>query len=468
MQSASGVSTSNPKHLAVFRRIRNSTTSLMNRQRCEFYSDWINENSQDQRHLFRKAQTLLGMKHQNPLPPHSNPAELSKDLANCFSMKVNTIRSSIESATTNSEASSSVSISDSETSSSSIKLSHFCDVSIDGIKHLVSSAPNKTCDLDPIPTSLIKSSIHLLAPILKDIIGTSLTSGHFPSQWKHAVIRPKLKKQNLDPLLSNYRPLSNLTFLSKLAEKAVASQIIEHLNQHQLFPTTQSAYRKHHSTETALLKVKNDILLNMNKQHITFLVLLDLSSAFDTIDHTILLNRLRTDFGICDSSLSWVQSYLSGRTQSVSINSTNSSSFPVEFGVPQGSCLGPLLFTLYTSPLFELIKSHLPSMHCYADDTQIYLSFKPDSPSSEKSAIQAIESCVSEIRSWLLCNKLLINDSKTEFQIIGTKHQLSKIHLDNILVGNSSISSSMEVRNLGSWFDNNLSVSTHVSKVASS
>ena len=198
----------------------------------------------------------------------------------------------------------------------------------------------------------------------------------------------------------------------------------------------------------------------MNRQHVSLLVLLDLSSAFDTVDHTILLHRLQSHFGICGSSLSWFESYLSGRTQFVSIKGSNSSNIPVQHGVCQGSCLGPLLFSLYTRPLFDLIRPHLPDMHCYADDTQVYLSFKPGSISSEESAFSAI-------RSWLLTNKLFINDTKTEFLIIGTRQQLSKVQIDSISVGESRISSSKEVRNLGTWLDNILSMSTQVSKVAS-
>ena len=172
----------------------------------------------------------------------------------------------------------------------------------------------------------------------------------------------------------------------------------------------------------------------MNRQHVTLLVLLDLSSAFDTIDHTILLHRLQTHFGISNTSLSWFRSYLSDRQQYVSINGSPSADLPLEHSVPQGSCLGPLFFTLYTSPLFEIIRSHPHEMHCYADDTQIYLVFKPNPTTSENPALIAIESCVSDIRAWLLNNSLLINNAKTEFQVIGTRQQLSKVHLNLILI----------------------------------
>ena len=141
-----------------------------------------------------------------------------------------------------------------------------------------------------------------------------------------------------------------------------------------------------------------------------------LSSAFDTVDHAILLNRLESLFGISETVLSWFKSYLSDRKQYVSVDGVSSSDYELKYGVPQGSCLGPLLFTLYTSPLFKLIKEHLPNIHCYADDTQLYLSFKPESQASERSALGEIEACVSDIRDWFLANKLFINESKTEFQ----------------------------------------------------
>ena len=159
---------------------------------------------------------------------------------------------------------------------------------------------------------------------------------------------------------------------------AVFDQVYSYMTENDLFPVLQSPYRKGHSTEKPLLGVVNDILSNMKKQHMSILVLLDLTVAFDTVDHAILLGRLETLFGIKDTALAWFASYLSGRSQCVSVNGERSDCYPLPFGVPQGSCLGPLLFSACASKLFEVIKLYLPNAHAFADDTQLYLSFNPD------------------------------------------------------------------------------------------
>lgn len=134
----------------------------------------------------------------------------------------------------------------------------------------------------------------------------------------------------------------------------------------------------------------------MNNLEVTLLVLLDLSAAFDTVDHSI-LKRLQEDFGISGKVLSWFSSYLSGRSQKVVIDGVYSKKFDLSFGVPQGSCLGPLLFILYTSKLFRIIESHLPNVHCFSDDTQLYLSFKPRTMLDEANAVRAMEACIAEV-----------------------------------------------------------------------
>lgn len=145
---------------------------------------------------------------------------------------------------------------------------------------------------------------------ISTIINTSLEQGRFPGVWKGALVKPSMKKPGLKLKKKNFRPVNNLQFLSKLTEKVVAEQMTSHIMAHGLFPELQSAYRRFHSTETALLRVRNDILLNMNKQQVTLLVCLDLSAAFETIEHTILLQRLETKFGFGGTALKWIREYL--------------------------------------------------------------------------------------------------------------------------------------------------------------
>ena len=146
------------------------------------------------------------------------------------------------------------------------------------------------------------------------------------------------------------------------------------------------------------------------------------------------------------------------------INQTYSDDFPLPHGVPQGSCLGPLLFTMYASKLFEVVKNHLPNIHAYADDTQIYLSSKPDSTAGEQDAITALQDCITDIRSWMIADRLKLNDDKTEFMIIGTRAQLDKVNVSEIVVGQAKVPAVTIVRNLGTWLDTNLTMSAHINE----
>ena len=270
------------------------------------------------------------------------------------------------------------------------------------------------------------------------------------------------------PVFKNFRPVSNLAFISKLVETVVAKQLQHYLNCNNLFPVFQSAYRQNHSTETALLKVMNDILLNMNNQCVTLLILLDLSAAFDTVNHDTMQRRLEHSFGIQGKALSWFASYLSARTQGIMINESPSKPFKLECGVPQGSCLGPLLFTLYTSELFEIIKYHLPMIHCYADDSQVLISFSQNDGAELLTAVRNMEDCIRDIRSWMLNNDLKFNDDNTEFLIIGSSQQLEKLDNISIRVGDSDIHPVPLARNLGCWFGSSLSMASQIKKTCAS
>ena len=155
-----------------------------------------------------------------------------------------------------------------------------------------------------------------------------------------------------------------------------------------------------------------------------------------------------------DDALEWIVSYLSDRSQCVSFENNFSQSRYLACGVPQGSCLGTLLFTMYASKLFDIIKGHLPRTHAYADDSQLCLSFKPDTTSSQSDAVDAMGRCISAIRCWMIKDKLKVNDGKTGFILIGTRQQLAKVDIKGLVVGDATISPAVTaVKNLGSWFD---------------
>ena len=297
-------------------------------------------------------------------------------------------------------------------------------------------------------TSLVINCIDVLLPVITKIINLSLESGSFASNWKCALVNPLLKKTGLDLVFKNYRPVSNVQYVSKLTERAVFNQLHEHMMANGIYPLFQSLYKQYHSTETALLRVMNDILLKMNSQHVS---------------HDMLLDRLHNDVGLRWSALNWFYSYLSQRSQRVSIHGTLSNYFDLDCGVPQGSCLGPLLFVVYAPKLFTIIKKDLPNVHSFADDTQLYRSFKSDDKSGLDGAISAMNRCISDLRNWMIRDRLMINDDKTELILIGTRQQLGKINdVCNISVGDYDIYPSSCVRNLGAWFDNKLSMSTHI------
>ena len=348
------------------------------------------------------------------------------------------------------------------------ELDHFESLTTEEVMKLVMKSTKKSCPLDPMPTSLVIEMSQELLPFITNIVNASLSLGHFPMEWKTALVVPRLKKPKQGTSLLNLRPVSNLKYLSKLTETAVCNQVIDHISQSGLYPILQSAYRVGHSTETALLKIQNDILSAMEKQRVTLLVLLDLSAAFDTIDHQVLLHRLQVTYGVTGTALKWFQSYLTGRKQRVCINGISSKDFELSQGVPQGSCLGPMLFTLYASKLFDVVKSHLPDIHVYADDTQLYLSFKPDGGAAEADAITALQDCISDIRTWMIKDKLQLNDTKTEFLIIGTSVQLNKISATEIQIGSAKVSTVDSARNLGAWFDSNMNMTTHINNICQS
>ena len=205
---------------------------------------------------------------------------------------------------------------------------------------IIKNMMSKHCELDCIPTHVLKEMMPVVLPTITKIVNLSLSMGIFSKQWKTAIVKPLLKKLGLDLINSNYWPVSNLSFLSKLVEKCMWLQLSNHCQDYGLLPDYQSAYRPNYSCKTNLLKISNNILWNFECQHITSLTTMDLSAAFDTVDHEVLLQILSNRFGVTDTALNWFRSYLQPRQFKVKIGEAYSSERSLTYSVPQGSCTG--------------------------------------------------------------------------------------------------------------------------------
>ena len=263
------------------------------------------------------------------------------------------------------------------------------------------------------------------------MVNISPLIGCIPENWRTAVVIPLLKKPGFDLVYKNFHLVSNLPFISKVVEKAALQQLLVCCEKNAPLPRFQSGFCKYHSTETALLKVQNDILMSMDNKEVTLLVLLDLSAAFDTIEHSI-LNILQQDFGVVGTALNWFDSFLSGRKQRILAGDKTSDNFNLNCGVPQGSSMGPFLFTLYVFRLLTLFLSTSLLSMVMLTTSQIYLlSFRPCSIHSKINAVSVIEKCIADVCSWFIGNRLMINDAKTDFLFIGTCQQLEVLVIIN-------------------------------------
>ncbi len=236
-----------------------------------------------------------------------------------------------------------------------------------------------------------------------------------------------------------------------------------HLHEHNLNEELQSAYRPQHSCETALLRVQQDIASAMDKNKAVLLVMLDMSAAFDTIDAALLMDTLHSRFGVTGTALQWFSSYMTDRTHCVRIGSSVSSERQLKYGVPQGSVLGPLLFTIYTTPVSDILKKHGADYHKFADDLQLSTSYYPNIPGDLERALTRLKNCVHDIKIWLIKAKLKLNDGKTEFLALVSRHQYKTYGCPELPLDDLVIKPVDSVRNLGAHFDRFLTMHQHVS-----
>jgi hypothetical protein len=438
----------------LFKLHRNNLKDLRDKAKSEYIHQKLTT-ATTTKDTFSILNKLLHKPADQQLPSHQTTTELTERFATFFTDKIAAVRNGFNTAALPPQP---ASTGNPSTVPALSCLKPVCDKEL---KKLIGNSPSKSCALDPAPTWLVKQCPALVS-VLSNIINHSLETGVVSPTLKHALITPALKKPSLDRnQFNNYRPISNLPFTAKLMERVVSNRLEEHCEENGIKGYFQSAYKRHHSTETALLRVQNDLLLAVDRLGGAVLVLLDLSAAFDTIDHSVMLNTLHSTVGITDKALEWFRSYLSDRYQSVKIGNATSSKRPLLYGVPQGSVLGPQLFSIYTSPLQDTIQQCGMSFHLYADDTQLYLAFNPKSTVDKTEIIDTIRKTTDVINTWMKQHFLKVNSEKTEVLIITSPSIKSQI-IPSVTICDSDITTSSCVRDLGVHLDSYIKMEDHV------
>ena len=307
--------------------------------------------------------------------------------------------------------------------------------------------------VDEINSFVVKTLLPRIASLLVDIINTSFEQRIFPERWKKAVVTP-IPKVSMPMSPSDFRPISLLPCLSKIIEKLVNIQIVAYITKHSFLDPNQSAYKVKHSTQTALLKLCEDIYDVIDDSDITLLILLDFSKAFDTVNHKLLLAKLEI-LGFEQNTRDWILSYLSGRSQMVKTNTETSSWIPLTNGVPQGSILGPLLFTILISDMRVSIWNG--SYITYADDTNLYWESSVDTINS---TIEAANDVLEKVSTYCVDTCLRLNETKCKYIFIGSKPAIRKLNstdINPVRINGSDLEQVSCAKVLGVLFDEVLS-----------
>ena len=300
--------------------------------------------------------------------------------------------------------------------------------------------------IDKISIRVIKHSLPAILLSVTSIINKSLSSNTFPMEWKTAEVIPVLKEGDHEKP-NNYRPISLLPVHSKLCERIALNQFMPYLVENDRLSVHQSGNKKWHSTETSLIHTSDRILTAIYQQKTSAVVLLDMRKAFDSINHDILVNKLQ-DIGLSFSAIQWFRSYLSNRYQAVRINTALSEHLLMRCGVPQGSILGPLLFTVYANDL-PSIPQHC-STNCYFGDTKLLISFQVQDC---EPTMAAMNDDLIKLRNWCFDNRLLLNPDKTKLIVYGSQRMMLKLQFFRLTLLGKELLPVDSVKDLGVVFD---------------
>ena len=404
---------------ADYKHLHTQTSTLAQEKKKSYVTDKLASDTSS-KNLYAIVDNLLDNDKEVLLPTSSSDITLANEFRTYFTEKVNKIRASIR-QTSESQCS---------PSCSGISLLYeFIPATVEELKHIISAYKIKCSPEDPIPSFLLKENIDLFIPYWLDIVNLSLDVGSMDG-LKSAVIIPLIKDLGSlvdKEIYKNYRPVSNLLFLGKLIERVVDIRLDNHMTVNKLHDNHQFGYKKYHSTETLLLKIVNNLLLSCDDNMPSVILLLDLSAAFDTVDHTKLLNILYHEIGLRGKAYNWCKSFLTNRTFRIKIVNSYSLVELLLFGVAQGSVLGPRFFNIYTRPLYRYLEPTKFDVDGFADDNQLVKRFLPAMQSYALG--ESIQSCLTSIFQWMNEYFLRLNPDKTKILVIAPP-SVKKRHSD--------------------------------------
>ena len=442
-----------PENRNAFELSRAAVNVLATNKRRAFYQESIKSSENSQKELFKMCNTLLDTNKKSQLPYSEDYNSLANKFNNYFVEKIEKIRDNLDSPVIDVH-----NLVDNNIST----LDSFKPVTAEDILKQVNSSKIKTSQSDPIPAFILRSSVKLMIPSIVHLVNSSMGNGSMEG-LKESIVTPILKKPGLDhEVLSNYRPVCGGFYIDKLIQKNVLSQLNDHMDLNGLHIPLQSGYKSHHSCETVLLGIVNKILLNLDNNYCSVLLLLDCSAAFDTVDHEQLLLTLIDEIGLRGIALNWFKSFLHNRTQATSVKGCTSTFINMKYGVPQGSVLGPVLFNIYVRNFIKLLTDAGFLVHGYADDHQVVFAFRIQF--QYHALCHLLPKCLDLISQFMSSHFLKLNASKSNLLIFSPQNLRDQVYIDKVYLGsNLFIPVSFEALNLGVKLDYQLTFSPQIS-----
>ena len=442
---------------STYKTLKNKVTHLIRKSKKEYHCNFIEENQGNSRNIWKCLKRVIPKS--SKISPHSleidgahisDPPEVANAFNNFFTTCAANLTKDLKSCRTESHI------------GDDIPYNHISQFDLDCvsedfvIKEIDRMCNDKATGDDHISCRLLKLTKHVIAGSLTDMINMSLTTGFVPKGWKEARVIPIFKAGDMSNP-SNYRPISILSVVSKIIERAVHRQLSEYIDDNNILNSSQSGFRAKHSTSTALMKFVNNLSWNIENRQISGVAFIDLRKAFDTVDHNLLLGKLSA-IGCSHECVEWFRSYLTDREQTVHFKGSKSHPLTVLMGVPQGSILGPLLFSIYVNTLPNCITDGYVDM--YADDTTLTVS-----GNSVAEVEQKLSFALEELMVWINQNRLVLNTEKTCVMVIASRANLKKITSFNVSINGKVLKRVNVAKCLGILIDEELNWSKHVDKV---